>query len=497
MKSHHVTWICVIGTSTVAGLLVGNLATREPAATVTSDAEGDRPLDIAWENAPSSYAESAFGPSNVRVAELEQDDTPTQSTPPAVLPHSDDAAPIIAPEEPETADESPEGRRRPAASEALVRDMIAHELPNTSPEERDIWYEELKGLPTDKLVEVLRIRKYLGSTVPLPKLPEIEDPLPPVDELPPIAEPTDLVPTIVDVEPPRFHGGASASVRPYGSLALENSLHAIAKAERVHLNNIANANTPGFRRRRPLLGDLPRADPGSNRGNGCHLACTQIDDSQGPLVATDRPLDVAVVGRGFLQFTKGDRIVYGRCGALRLNADGQLISLTGLPVEPSITCPDDATTVIIGSDGSVMAHTSDGRPTQIGNMQLAVFSNPSGLTPVGNAMFDETEASGVPRIANPGDDGTGSLRSGCLEAANVDLEVEQRELQRLRRQASVIRELLGEPSQPVESPNLARPPESGLHRTSATDAPGIDHRDTAAHGSPGPFLVLRPDMLPQ
>ena len=100
MKSHHVTWVCVLGVSTVAGVLVGTLSSRnvEPEAVVEESPAGEFE---AWtrevpRNPPRIHDLSPFP--HVRMADLENDavadDGTTLPEPPAVLPPAEDAAPI-------------------------------------------------------------------------------------------------------------------------------------------------------------------------------------------------------------------------------------------------------------------------------------------------------------------------------------------------------------------------------------------------------------------
>ena len=100
----------------------------------------------------------------------------------------------------------------------------------------------------------------------------------------------------------------------------------------------------------------------------------------GELQNTNRPLDIAILGDGFLQVTlpNGD-IRYTRDGALQTNADGQLVTTTGYSIEPAITIPVDAVSVSIEKDGGVNVTDPAGTTSVVGNIQLVRFPNPSGL----------------------------------------------------------------------------------------------------------------------
>jgi len=93
-----------------------------------------------------------------------------------------------------------------------------------------------------------------------------------------------------------------------------------------------------------------------------------------------------------------------------------------LPMEPPITIPQDATSVLINQDGRVLVNTTTStEPTQIGTIELARFINPAGLESQGGNLYKQTVASGDPLVAQAGLDGTGSVDQGYLEASNVEI----------------------------------------------------------------------------
>src|SRR5208282_1927223 len=114
--------------------------------------------------------------------------------------------------------------------------------------------------------------------------------------------------------------------------------------------------------------------------------------------------------------------VYTRAGQLQLNAQGQLVTSTGLLLTPAITIPANTTAVTVGQNGVVTA-TVAGKtaPTQVGQITLATFPNPAGLVALGNNLFQETDASGPPTVGVPGADAFGTLQQGSLEGSNVSV----------------------------------------------------------------------------
>ncbi len=208
----------------------------------------------------------------------------------------------------------------------------------------------------------------------------------------------------------------------------------------VIANNLANINTTGFKRSQINFQDLfyvkmtqmgtevasgIKTPGGLEVGSGVRAAATIRVYTPGELQNTGRNLDIAIMGEGFLQVTlpNGD-IRYTRDGALQTNADGNLVTTTGYPFEPAITIPTDAITVDIGKDGTVNVTDSSGNISVVGTIQLARFSNPSGLSSEGDNLLTETDASGTPITGTPGENGMGAIQSGFLEKSNVQMVTE-------------------------------------------------------------------------
>ncbi len=204
-------------------------------------------------------------------------------------------------------------------------------------------------------------------------------------------------------------------------------------------NNLANSSTTGFRKRRVQFEDLMYQNvlmPGSAAtqqttvaaglqiGLGTRSATSEIVQSEGSFSATGNPLDLTIQGQGFFQVTlPSGETAYTRSGAFQMDANGNLVTADGNPVEPGITFPANATTITIGSDGTVSV-TLPGQAAaqQVGTMQLALFPNPAGLNSVGNNLFLATTGSGDPVVGSPGgSEGLGTIQQGYLEQSNVDV----------------------------------------------------------------------------
>jgi flagellar basal-body rod protein FlgG len=113
---------------------------------------------------------------------------------------------------------------------------------------------------------------------------------------------------------------------------------------------------------------------------------------------------------------------YTRDGAFKISADGQLVTSDGYFLEPEITIPEDATSVAIGQDGTVeVLQFGQDEPTSVGQIELARFVNPSGLTAIGHNLLVQSSASGDPITDVPGQSGLGTLDQGYLEMSNVSV----------------------------------------------------------------------------
>jgi flagellar basal-body rod protein FlgG len=204
-------------------------------------------------------------------------------------------------------------------------------------------------------------------------------------------------------------------------------------------NNLANANTVGFKMRRTQFQDLlyqnyiqPGAAAGSQTvipsglqiGLGTKPVSNEVIFTQGSFQQTDNPLDVVIQGHGFFQIrlATGD-LAYTRAGEFQLDRDGNVVTGAGDPIEPQITIPPQAQSITIGTDGTV-SYTQPGQTTSqvAGQIQLANFANPGGLNSMGNGLFSPTDASGDPTVGLPGgQEGLGTLQQGYVEQSNVSV----------------------------------------------------------------------------
>jgi len=204
-------------------------------------------------------------------------------------------------------------------------------------------------------------------------------------------------------------------------------------------NNLANANTTGFKMRRAQFQDLlyqnfiqPGAAAGSQTivpsglqlGLGTRAASNEIIFTQGNFQETDNPLDLVIQGKGFFQVRRpSGEIAYTRAGNFQLDRDGNVVTSSGDPIEPQITIPPEAQSVTIAADGTVSYSQTGQTASQIaGQIQLANFANPAGLNSLGQNLFTPTDASGDATVGSPGgQEGLGTLMQGYVEGSNVSV----------------------------------------------------------------------------
>jgi flagellar basal-body rod protein FlgG len=221
------------------------------------------------------------------------------------------------------------------------------------------------------------------------------------------------------------------NVAATGMSAQETNLEGIS-------NNIANANTVGYKKQRIDFQDLlyqqvraPGSPTGATTmlpsglqlGTGVRVASTSRIFSQGTLTQTNDQYDVAIEGNGFFVVQQADgTTAYTRSGTLRTDGTGRLVTTEGLPLEPPLTIPSNATGVSVAANGKVTATvTGETNPVELGTITIANFVNPGGLRALGHNLYATSAASGEALIGNPGEEGRGTLLQGSTEQANVDI----------------------------------------------------------------------------
>jgi flagellar basal-body rod protein FlgG len=215
------------------------------------------------------------------------------------------------------------------------------------------------------------------------------------------------------------------------------------KAQELNLdniaNNLANANTVGYKMRRAQFQDLMYQSvlaPGTASGQqtlvptglqlglGTHASSNEIIFTEGSFTETGNPLDVVIQGNGFFQVLQpSGELAYTRAGQFQFDQNGNVVTSSGMALQPQITIPPDAQAVTIAPDGTV-SYTLPNQTAaqQAGQIQLANFQNPAGLNSLGNNLYSPTDASGDAVVGVPGGpQGMGALLQGYTEQSNVSV----------------------------------------------------------------------------
>ncbi len=216
-----------------------------------------------------------------------------------------------------------------------------------------------------------------------------------------------------------------------GMIAQQNNLDVIS-------NNIANLSTYGYKKVRAQFQDLLSQTvrtAGAQTGQGTYQpvgieiglgtktsATTRIF-STGTLQSADRNLDMAIAGDGFFQVTLDDgSFAYTRDGAWQMDQNGQLVTSDGYQLQPPITIPNNANEIVVSQAGIVSCSIgTNSEQTQLGQIQLVKFQNPSGLKAIGHNLYRETNASGAPLQGIAGEEGYGTIEQCFIEGSNVQM----------------------------------------------------------------------------
>jgi len=158
-------------------------------------------------------------------------------------------------------------------------------------------------------------------------------------------------------------------------------------------------------------------------GQGVRISSITKDMSQGTIEVTNRSLDVAIRGKGYLQFRLPDGSVkYSRAGNLFMDRDGNVVNANGHSLEPAIRIPKEQIEIILNPEGKVFVQIANqAQPQEVGQIMLATFSNEEGLFDVGQNMYNETASSGPPVLENPGQNVSGFMQQRALEFSNVNV----------------------------------------------------------------------------
>lgn len=232
---------------------------------------------------------------------------------------------------------------------------------------------------------------------------------------------------------------------PEAAIALLQQALVVTERQRnVILENIANVNTAGWKKRQLQISTTLHAESGLEMPTA---AAIETVWTMGTLEITERNLDVAIDGDGLFAVVAEDGTTnYTRNGGFHLNADGKLVTADGLVVIPEITVPADTLEIAIDPEGRVTGRMA-GAPdtsTSFGQLTLTRFVNPNGLVATGRGAMRQTDASGNPITGAPGTAGLGLLKQGFVERSNVQVINELINLQLAERQRTLLRRVLAD-----------------------------------------------------
>ena len=233
---------------------------------------------------------------------------------------------------------------------------------------------------------------------------------------------------------------------------LKSVLTANSQAMGIVSNNIANANSNGFKKSTAsfehLYSSHHSSDPDKFSGMGVTSSDPRLQMSQGSFEATGGALDLAITGQGFFTAVQGDEVdnpFFTRDGSFNIKANGEIITSDGLsvmgflgealngPIQnlviPTTRANINNTTSLLSNvnvnpRGQITATYGLDTEVIIGSFALSKFTNDPGLSPVGNNRYKQNAKSGAPTLGIPMNGAFGKIEAGNLERSNVDITTE-------------------------------------------------------------------------
>jgi flagellar basal-body rod protein FlgG len=199
--------------------------------------------------------------------------------------------------------------------------------------------------------------------------------------------------------------------------AVSGSLAAMRRLD-VISNNLANVNTPGYKKDKMSFEGLlagPVNPPAVPQGRTADPILQKeniyIDYAAGPTSRSGNPLDLALDGDGFFAVTTPEGTAYTRQGNFHPSVDGTLVTADGYPVQGSGGAPIriQGSNVEIDVKGAIMV---DG--VEAGTISVVDFEKPYALTKSGSALFVSADPQIIPRAGNA------RIQQGHLEGSNVE-----------------------------------------------------------------------------
>lgn len=238
-------------------------------------------------------------------------------------------------------------------------------------------------------------------------------------------------------------------------------------------NNIANANTIGYKRQRAESEDLSyqtlteagsrssfdsQYSVGLQIGSGSKISAVKKDFSQGSANITNNPFDLMINGEGFFGvIMPTGETYYTRNGSFNVDQSGILVDGKGYRIFPGINFPPGTKSVNISTSGNVEAYLNGQiEPSEIGQIPVFTFVNPVGLSSAGGNLFRQTSSSGIPIQGIPGQANTGNIQQGALESSNVSIMTEMTGLIKAQRTFEMNSKVINVADQMLQTTNNIR-----------------------------------------
>jgi flagellar basal-body rod protein FlgG len=232
-------------------------------------------------------------------------------------------------------------------------------------------------------------------------------------------------------------------------------------------------NTTGFKKARTEFDDLlyetvqeagskssanSEYNVGLQVGSGAKVSATRKIHTQGSPQMTNNPYDLMVNGEGFLGIIgPNGELKYTRDGSFNVDAQGNMVSRAGHRVFPGIVVPPNIMKISISENGNVEAFTRESvEPINLGQVPIFTFVNPVGLRSEGGNLLAATTGSGQAIQNIPGENGSGMLMQGAIEASNVNVMNEMTDLIKAQRAYEMNSKVMGVADQMLQTVNNIR-----------------------------------------
>ncbi|MFY7992727.1 MAG: flagellar basal-body rod protein FlgG [Bacteriovoracaceae bacterium] len=238
-------------------------------------------------------------------------------------------------------------------------------------------------------------------------------------------------------------------------------------------NNIANVNTTGFKKSRTEFDDLlyetvqeagakssgnSEYNVGLQVGSGAKVSATRTQHTQGAPQMTNNPYDLMINGEGFFGIiAPNGELKYTRDGSFNVDAQGNMVTKAGHKVFPGVVVPPNIMSINISDSGTVEAFVRNSpEPINLGQIPVFTFVNPTGLRNEGGNLMGATAGSGQAQQQIAGENNSGVMMQGAIEASNVNVMNEMTDLIKAQRAYEMNSKVMGVADQMLQTVNNVR-----------------------------------------